>query len=68
MADFDGGCSYSSVKGDSPFRWAFLAMLTQALPGPLPSGAAFLHRTSACDALYFVFNAAICNRGSILII
>ena len=30
--------------------------------------AVYLHRTNACDALYFVFNAAICNRGSILII
>lgn len=26
-----GGCSYSSVKRDSPFRWAFLAILTQAV-------------------------------------
>ena len=30
--------------------------------------AVYLHRTNACDALYFVFNAAICNKGSILII
>ena len=43
--------------------------------GPSPPGrrlsrveAVYLHRTNACDALYFVFNAAICNRGSILII
>ena len=30
--------------------------------------AVFPYRANACDALYFVFNAAICNRGSILII
>ena len=43
--------------------------------GPPPAGARLSHveavypyRANACDALYFVFNAAICNRGSILII
>ena len=32
-APFRGGCSYSSVKRDSSFRWAFSAALTQARPG-----------------------------------
>ena len=30
------GCSYSSVKRDSSFRWAFLAALTQDRPGLRP--------------------------------
>ena len=33
------GCSYSSAKRDSSFRWAFLAALTQARPGPRPPPA-----------------------------
>ena len=44
-----GGCSYSSVKGDSPFRWAFLAMLTQALPD-LRSLPAVRPRTEPCPS------------------
>ena len=43
--------------------------------GPLPAGARLSHveavfpyRANACDVQYFVINAAICNRGSILII
>ena len=44
-----GGCSYSSVKRDSPFRWAFLAMLTQALPG-LRSPPAVRLRTEPCPS------------------
>ena len=43
------GCSYSSVKGDSPFRWAFLAMLTQALPD-LRSLPAVRPRTEPCPS------------------
>lgn len=31
-----GGCSYSSAKRDSSFRWAFLAALAQARPGLRP--------------------------------
>ena len=57
----------SALKGlKGPFRFS---------GGMPPAGArlshveaVYLHRTNACDALYFVFNAAICNRGSILII
>ena len=30
--------------------------------------AVFPYRANACDAQYFVINAVICNRGSILII
>lgn len=41
-------------------------------PGPLPSGVrrgrGFSASANACDAQYFVINAAICNRASILII
>lgn len=48
-AIFFGGCSYSSVKGDSPFRWAFLAMLTQALPD-LRSLPAVRPRTEPCPS------------------
>ena len=33
---FRGGCSYSSAKRDSSFRWAFLAALAQARPGLRP--------------------------------
>lgn len=47
--DFHWGCSYSSVKGDSPFRWAFLAMLTQALPD-LRSLPAVRPRTEPCPS------------------
>lgn len=47
--DENGGCSYSSVKGDSPFRWAFLAMLTQALPD-LRSLPAVRPRTEPCPS------------------
>ena len=35
----EGGCSYSSVKRDSSFRWAFSAALTQAGPGLRPPPA-----------------------------
>ena len=35
----EGGCSYSSVKRDSSFRWAFLAALPQARPGLRPPPA-----------------------------
>lgn len=42
-------CSYSSVKGDSPFRRAFLAMLTQARQG-LRSPAAVRLRTEPCPS------------------
>ena len=35
-APFRGGCSYSSVKRDSSFRWAFSAALTQDRPGLRP--------------------------------
>ena len=38
-APFRGGCSYSSVKRDSPFRWVFLAALTQDRPGLRPPPA-----------------------------
>ena len=48
-AGHSGGCSYSSVKGDSPFRWAFLAMLTQALPD-LRSLPAVRPRTEPCPS------------------
>ena len=44
-----GRCSYSSVKRDSPFRWAFLAMPTQALPG-LRSPPAVRLRTEPCPS------------------
>ena len=43
------GCSYSSVKRGSPFRWAFSAMLTQALPGPRSPPAVRL-RTEPCPS------------------
>lgn len=43
------GCSYSSVKRNSSFRWAFLAMLTQALPG-LRSPPAVRLRTEPCPS------------------
>ena len=43
------GCSYSSVKRDSSSRWAFLAMLTQALPG-LRSPPAVTLRTEPCPS------------------
>ena len=33
------GCSYSSAKRDSSFRWAFLVALTQARPGQRPPPA-----------------------------
>ena len=33
LPSLKGRCSYSSVKRDSSFRWAFLAALTQARPG-----------------------------------
>ncbi len=36
MRLFGGGCSYSSVKRDSSFRWAFSAALTQDRPGLRP--------------------------------
>ena len=38
-APFRGGCSYSSVKRDSSFRWAFSAALTQDRPGLRPPPA-----------------------------
>ena len=37
-------------------------------PRACGAGAAFLHRANACDVQAFVINAAICTRGSILII
>ena len=58
----------SASKGlEGPFRffWAHAPP-----PGRRLSRveAVFPYRANACDVQYFVINAAICNRGSILII
>ena len=57
----------SALKGlEGPFLFGAM--------GPPPGRrlsrveAVFPYRANACDVQYFVINAAICNRGSILII
>ena len=62
----------SAFKGlEGPFR--FSGGMGPSPPGRrLPSGVrrgrGFSASANACDAQYFVINAAICNRASILII
>ena len=57
----------SALKGlEGPFRF----FGSRPPPGLRLSRveAVFPYRANACDVQYFVINAAICNRGSILII
>lgn len=60
----------SALKGlEGPFFvWGHAPPRRGRSPRACGAGAAFLHRANACDVQAFVINAAICNRGSILII
>lgn len=60
----------SALKGlEGPFLFGGMPPPRRGRsPRACGAGAAFLHRANACDAQYFVINAAICNRASILII
>ena len=60
----------SALKGlEGPFFvWRHGPPRRGRSPRAWGAGAAFLHRANACDVQAFVINAAICNRGSILII